>query len=279
MCIRDRFNAIAISTGFVQSTVSSAAYTIQDQAAPPDVSPSAGTYTSAQSVQLSDTSPTPTIYYTTDGTKPTHSSKQYTAAISVTSTTTITAIASSPGLNDSPAVTATFTINPNATTINFGIGFATPTGMQFNGTTDLDDSRLQLTNGRANEAGSAFFTTPMNITNFTTDFTFQLSDAMADGITFTIQNSSAGAKALGPTGGGLGYGPDTPGGTLGISNSVAVKYDLYNNDGEGEDSTGLYTNGASPTVPATDMTSSGVILNNGDTMTVHITYNLSLIHI
>src|SRR5271170_322134 len=98
------FNAIAISTGFVQSTVSTAAYTIQDQAAPPDVSPAAGTYTSAQSVQLSDTSATPTIYYTTDGTKPTHSSKQYTTAISVTSTTTITAIASSPGLSDSPAV-------------------------------------------------------------------------------------------------------------------------------------------------------------------------------
>jgi hypothetical protein len=266
-------NAIAISTGFVQSAVSTATYTIQDQAAPPEVSPAAGTYTSAQSIQLSDTSPTPTIYYTTNGTMPTHSSTKYTAAISVTSTTTITAIASSPGLNDSPAVTTTFTINPNATTINFGMGFATPTGMQFNGSTDLDDSRLQLTNGGETEAGSAFFTTPMNITNFTTDFTFQLSDAMADGITFTIQNSSAGAKALGPSGGGLGYGPDAPGGTPGISNSVAVKYDLYNNNGEGDDSTGLYTNGASPTTPATDMTASGVILNNGDTMAVHITYN------
>jgi hypothetical protein len=54
---------------------------------------------------------------------------------------------------------------------------------------------------------------------------------------------------------------------------VAVKYDLYNNEGEGDDSTGLYTNGASPTVPATDMTSSGVILNSGDTMSVHITYD------
>ena len=267
------FNAIAISTGFVQSVVSAATYTIQDQTAPPDVSPAAGTYSSAQTVQLSDTSPTPTIYYTTNGTTPTHSSTKYTTAISVTSTTTITAIASSPGLNDSPPVATTFTINPSAATINFGIGFATPTGMQFNGATDLDDSRLQLTNGGQTEAGSAFFTTPMNITNFTTDFTFQLSDAMADGITFTIQNSSAGAKALGPTGGGLGYGPDEPGGTPGISNSVAVKYDLYSNDGEGDDSTGLYTNGASPTMPATDMTSSGVILNNGDTMTVHITYN------
>src|SRR5277367_5905838 len=131
------FNAIAISTGFVQSTVSTAAYTIQDQTSPPDVSPAAGTYSSAQSVQLSDTSPTPTIYYTTNGTMPTHSSTQYTVPISVTSTTTITAIASSPGLSDSPAVTATFTINPSAATINFCIGFSTPTGMQFNGTTDL----------------------------------------------------------------------------------------------------------------------------------------------
>jgi Legume lectin domain/Chitobiase/beta-hexosaminidase C-terminal domain len=267
------FNAIAISEGFVQSPVSTATYIIMDQASPPNVSPSAGTYTSAQSVQLSDTSPTPTIYYTTDGTMPTHSSKQFTTAISVPSTTTITAIASSPGLNDSPAVTATFTISPNATTINFGMGFSIPGCMRFNGSTDLDDSRLQLTNGGENEAGSAFCTTPVNITNFTTDFTFQLSDAMADGITFTIQNSSAGASALGPTGGGLGYGPDAPGGPAGISNSVAVKYDLYNNAGEGEDSTGLYANGASPTVPATDMTSSGVILNSGDTMAVHITYD------
>lgn len=267
------FNAIAISMGFLQSTVSSATYTIMDQAAPPDVSPAAGTYTSAQTIQLSDTSPTPSIYYTTDGTTPTHSSKQYTAPISVTSTTTITAIASSPGLNDSPIVTATFAINPNATAINFGMGFSNPGCMRFNGSTDLDDSRLQLTNGEQNEAGSAFCTTPINITNFVTDFTFQLSDAMADGITFTIQNSAAGASALGPSGGGLGYGPDTPGGTPGISNSIAVKFDLYNNNGEGDDSTGLYTNGASPTTPATDMTSSGVILNSGDTLAVHITYN------
>jgi hypothetical protein len=267
------FNAMAIGNGYLQSVVSAATYTIQDQAAPPDLSPAAGTYSSAQAVQLSDTSGSPTIYYTTDGSKPTHNSSVYSTPISVTSTTTITAIASSPGLNDSAAVTAVFTINPDATTINFGMGFSTPTGMQFNGSTDLDDSRLQLTNGGQEEAGSAFFTTPVNIGNFTTDFTFQLSDAQADGMTFTIQNSSAGATALGPSGGGLGYGPDTPGGIPGISNSVAVKYDLYDNAGEGDDSTGLYTNGASPTVPATDMTASGVNLHSGDTMTVHISYD------
>jgi hypothetical protein len=266
-------NAIATASGYIQSTSSTATYTISSQTAPPTVSPAAGTYTSAQSVTLSDTTTGATIYYTTNGVAPTHSSTKYTAPIAVSSTTTIMAIASSAGLNDSPPITAVYTINPNATTINYGLGFSNPAGMQFNGSTDLDDSRLQLTNGGSNEAGSAFFTTPIDIRNFTTDFTFQLSDAMADGITFTLQNSSAGVTALGPAGGGLGYGPDTPGGTGGIPNSVAVKYDLYNNDGEGDDSTGLYTDGASPTVPAVDMTSSGVILNNGDTMAVHITYD------
>ena len=83
----------------------------------------------------------------------------------------------------------------------------------------------------------------------------------------------SGATALGPAGGGLGYGPDTPGGTPGIANSVAVKFDIYNNAGEGTDSTGLYTDGASPTIPALDMTSSGVSLLSGDVFNVHTTYD------
>ncbi len=70
---------------------------------------------------------------------------------------------------------------------------------------------------------------------------------------------------LGPSGGGLGYGPDLPTNpdastNTPIANSVAVKFDFFSNAGEGTDSTGLYTNGASPTIPAVDMTSSGVIL-------------------
>ena len=80
---------------------------------------------------------------------------------------------------------------------------------------------MQLTNGGVDEAGSAFFTTPMDIRSFTTDFTFQLSDATADGITFTIQDSSSGTTALGAVGGSLEYG-----GTTKISNSVAIKFDI-----------------------------------------------------
>ena len=89
--------------------------------------------------------------------------------------------------------TGIYTINTNATSIHkLWFGFQRSHRLQFNGSTDLDDTRLQLTNGGVDQAGSAFFTTPMNIQSFTTDFTFQLSDATADGITFTIQDSTAG---------------------------------------------------------------------------------------
>ena len=103
----------------------------------------------------------------------------------------------------------------------------------------------------------------MNVQSFTTNFSFQMTDAQADGMTFVIQNGAATALGLG--GGGLGYED--------IGNSVAVKFDIYNNAGEGTDSTGMYVNGAMPTVPAVDMTSSGVVLLSGDVMNVQLSYN------
>ena len=274
LTVTTTINAIAIANGSVQSTVTSAAYVIASQTAPPNFTPAAGTYVSAQSVTLTDDTSGAVIYYTTNGTPPTHGSAIYSGPIAVSSTTTIKAVASSAGLSDSPAVSGTFTINANGTTpIDFGLGFSNPGCMQMNGSTDLDDSRLQLTNGAANEAGSAFCATQVDVRGFVTDFTFQLSDANADGITFTLQNSAAGAKALGPAGGGLGYGPGAIGGSGGITSSVSIKFDLYNNNGEGDDSTGLYTNGASPTTPFVDLTSSGIDLHSGDTMSVHVTYD------
>jgi len=266
--------AIAVQSGFIQSPVTAVAYVLASQTAPPNFTPSAGTYVSAQSVTLTDDTASATIYYTTDGSNPTHNSTVFSAAIPVAATTTIRAIASSAGLSDSGVVSGTFNINANGTTpINFGTGFSNLGCMQMNGSTKLDDSRLQLTDGGANEAGSAFCTTQVDVRGFTTDFTFQLSNANADGITFTLQNSPAGASALGPAGGGLGYGPDTIGGAGGITASFAIKFDLYNNNGEGDDSTGIYTGGASPTTPFVDLTSSGIDLHSGDTMAVHVTYD------
>lgn len=99
--------------------------------------------------------------------------------------------------------------------------------------------------------------------SFTNDFSFQLTRAYGDGFTFTIQRESA--AAVGRAGGGLGYSR--------IGLSAAVKFDLCNNAGEGLDSTGLFTNGDYPAMPASDMTGSGVNLHSGDVMNVHMTYD------
>ncbi len=271
----ETISAIASATGFVTSAVGQQAYTLQTQALMPTFSPPAGSYSSAQTVTISDASPSSQIYYTTDGSTPSPgvgTTKLYSTALAISATTTINAIATANGLTNSPVASSTYTISTGGSGINFSLGFGNAaSSMTFNGSTGLDDTRLQLTNGGLNQAGSAFYNSPVNVQSFVTNFTFQLSNAGADGITFTIQSN--GPTALGPSGGGLGYGPNAPGGTGGIPNSIAVKFDTYNNAGEGIDSTGLYTNGASPTTPAIDLTSSGIDLHSDDTMAVQLAYD------
>ena len=150
-----------------------------------------------------------------------------------------------------------------AAPVNYGGGFTSTTGLALNGKATLSGSRLRLTDGGAGEKASAWYTTPVNVQAFTQDFSFQLTSAQGDGMAFVIQN--AGTSALGSGGEFLGYSP--------IGTSIAVKFDLYNNAGEGPDSTGLYVQGATPTVPALDMRSSGVNLHSGDVFNVHMSYD------
>lgn len=253
--------AIAVAPGFTNSAIASAVYTITPGLPAPTFQPGAGTYTTTQSVTISDNTPGTTIYYTTNGSTPTTSSTVYSGPISVSSTETIQAIAVKSGFSASPVGSATYTLQ---TGINYSQGFAGSQGtMILNGSAGLDDSRLQLTNGAANEAASAWYYQPVGVQSFTTDFSFQLSNPAADGITFAIQG--VGTGALGSPGAGLGY--------QGIGNSIAVKFDFYSDAGEGSDSTGLYENGASPTVPAIDLTNTGIDLRSDDTMDIHLAYN------
>jgi hypothetical protein len=255
--------AIASAAGFVQSGVSSASFTFTGQAPPVSILPAAGTYTAAQQVILSDTDATAKIYYTTDGSTPTAASNLYTVPIAVAASTTINAIAIDPTLMNSNIATGTYVIQPGSS-INFGGGFSSTAGLTLNGdAVATDDTRLQLTNGLLNEASSVFWSVPIGIQSFTTDFEFQLSLAQGDGFTFTIQN--IGPTALGGNSGGLGY--------AGIGKSVAIKFDFYNDAGEGNDSTGVFTNGALPTVPAVDLTPSGIELNSGDGIAAHVMYD------
>ncbi len=74
----------------------------------PSFSPGGGTYTSVQTVTLSDTTPNATIYYRIGSSSP---PVEYTAPITVLSSETIQAIAVATGYTNSAAVAAAYTLN------------------------------------------------------------------------------------------------------------------------------------------------------------------------
>jgi len=147
-------------------------------------------------------------------------------------------------------------------TIDYSKGFTTA-GLSLNGGATVTNKLLQLTDGGFYEARSAFYSTAVPVTNFTTDFTFQLLYPLADGITFTIQSNNP--HEVGQAGGGLGY--------AGIPHSVAIKADLFDNSGEGFDSTGAYLNGAYPSTPAINLLPAGINLHSGHIFAVHVAYS------
>ena len=105
-------NAIAAAPGYANSAMASATYTINLPAAvAPTFSVASGKYTAIQTVKLSDTTKGATIYYTLDGSNPSTTSAKYSAALTVSLTTTIKAIAAASGYSNSAIATATYTIN------------------------------------------------------------------------------------------------------------------------------------------------------------------------
>ena len=232
--------------------------------AAPIFSPVPATYSAAQTVTISTSISGATIRYTTDGTTPTASSSIYSGPLTVSSTETLNAIAVTSTGQLSAVGTAPYTITQVTPAINFGSGF-TSTNLSLVNDATIVDGALQLSDGNVGEERAAWFSTPVSAQAFTSDFNYQAVSAIADGMTFTLQNDPTGSNALGDGGGGLSY--------EGIESSVAIKFDLYSNIGEGTNSTGVYINGAAPELPALDLTPSGVVLRSGDLMHVHVTYD------
>ena len=220
--------AMAAASGFTDSPVANGTYVIgtTPAAATPMFNPAPGTYSGPLTVTLSDTTAGAVIHCTTNGTMPTPTSPVCTTA-TISTATTLSALATASGFNPSAVISGTYTITSGGGSINYGSGF-TATGLTFNGLAKLNGTRLRLTDGKTNEAASAFATAAINVQSFTTDFSFQLTNPNADGFTFTIQGNKP--TALGSPGGNLAYG--------GIGKSIAVKFDLYNGAGEGPNSTG-----------------------------------------
>ncbi|MGA2190964.1 MAG: chitobiase/beta-hexosaminidase C-terminal domain-containing protein, partial [Steroidobacteraceae bacterium] len=260
-------NAVAISGTLPISNQASATFK-QAATAPPTFSPAAVAYSSAQLVTIADSTPGATIYYTTNGKKPTTKSTQFLSPINVSASETLNAIAQAPGYTVSGVGSAYYAIDSGGSIlINEGAGFTSASGLSFVGPVQLVNNGLQLTlAGGGAQDSAAWSNTPVNVQTFTTDFYFSEASSVGEGFTFTLQNAPAGLTTVGSAAsGGLGY--------AGIPSSVAVKFDIYDDAGEGIDSTGFYTDGASPTLPSVDMSESPINLHSADIMHAHITYD------
>ncbi len=140
-------------------------------AATPNFSVSAGTYTTAQSIAITDTTANATIYYTTNGGTPTTSSAAYSAPISVTANTTIEAIAVASGYANSSVATASYIINlPQASTPAFSVSAGAYTALQSVAITDsiAGATIYYTTDGTTPTTQSAVYSTPIPVATTTT---------------------------------------------------------------------------------------------------------------
>ena len=96
-------------------------------AATPVITPASGTFYAAQSVTITDATAGASIHYTTDGSTPAASSPTYQAAISLSSLTTVQAMAIAPNYANSAVASATFKFQTPSGTISL-TPTATPSG-------------------------------------------------------------------------------------------------------------------------------------------------------
>ena len=102
--------AIATRSAFINSSESSASYTVNGAVATPTFSVASGAYSTAQTITISTTTPSATIYYTTNNTTPTTSSSVYTGPVTISTTSTVRAMAARNTFSNSGVQLATYTI-------------------------------------------------------------------------------------------------------------------------------------------------------------------------
>jgi Legume lectin domain len=150
--------------------------------------------------------------------------------------------------------------------------FSNASGLTLNGSAALQTGNvLRLTADQRNQAGTVFANDRFFInssSSFQTHFAFRLNGRMgttgADGLTFILQNSTAGTQALGGFGGGLGYGD--------IDRSLAIKFDTYKNATDFSDNYIAVLTGGSVTQDRA-LAAAPIDLNNGSVVEAWIDYD------
>jgi glucosylceramidase len=208
----------------------------EQQAATPTFSPAAGAFSAVQSVSLADATTGASIYFTIDGSTPTNASTAYSMPISVSSTTTIKAIAASaPGYLNSNVATATFTINlPAADTPTFSPAPGTFTSAQMVSLADTTTgaSIYYTTDGSTPTASSTLFSPSASIAVSTSTTIKAIAvasgysnSAVASG-TYTINLPAAATPTFSPS-----PGTFTTAQSIGLADATAGAKIYYTVDG------------------------------------------------
>ena len=122
--------------------------------------------------------------------------------------------------------------------------------------------------GNGNKHGSAFVNTQFDIgaeTDWEVFFSYRINGS-GDGMTFMIQNSTAGADALSGGGGGLGYRNLTP--------SSVFEFDVFHNSVDPNNNhIGYSEDGSSDVGPALETVNTGYNINDGAEHFVWVDYD------
>lgn len=226
-----------------------------DRLGTPQFSIAAGTYTSLQTVKISEYTSGAKIYYTTNGDEPTTSSTKYTGPIKVDQTETIKAIAVTEGLSDSEIASAEYSIDLPAAAPKFSLASGTYHAVQ---TLTITDATPHVTiyftlNGTTPTTASRRYTEPISISSTETISAMAAaSDHPASSVTrvtYTIKFPPAATPLISPRSGSYASGQK-----IAITDATPEAAIYYT------------TNGATPTTSSPRYTSAGIVLRKSETV-------------
>lgn len=136
----------------------------------PAFSPGTGIYAAGQTVQISDATPSATIYYTTNGSTPSTSSLVYSGPITISSTETLTAIATANNYATSAPAAANFTIATRTDTPTFNVPGGTYSTVQVVTISDpsTGSTIYYTTDGSTPSASSPVYTSAITVASTAT---------------------------------------------------------------------------------------------------------------
>jgi regulation of enolase protein 1 (concanavalin A-like superfamily) len=167
--------------------------------APPVFNPSAGTYTSAQTVTISTTTSGASIRYTLDGSTPSETAGTlYSGPVTVSSTTTINAIAYKSGMTDSTVASAAYTIAASVVMPTFNPPAGTYSSAQtvtISTTTSGASIRYTTDGSTPSETAGTLYNGPVTVSATATIKAIAYASGMTDSsiasATYTINTGSS----------------------------------------------------------------------------------------